>query len=346
MDNDQFGGAGRNACRWMSGGAVMQRSAILTVVGVMFCVVMGCGTSDSPAPQNQSTPSPERMAAAERMAALPPPEKAKKREPTLAYWKAFIEIVKDEDKKVGKNSSADDITQSYKRAVERFAELPVLNVDEELVSLINECSKDFLDLAAANDEAVKHNAKVNYLENVGNEIAHSLATGKPGTYYREFNKEAKQGRDKMEAIKQRLRDNLADLLKMRATLTQRYEVEFPLLETQVTLSGDWSGTAPDGTDVSYSFSTEGTMIWRVNEKEFVRAFPEGLNAKYRVRGGKPPHEIDIYDFNDTRLKEIRFRGILEFTDGHTFKLQGKPSNQGERPKEFSKEAVVFRARRK
>jgi len=175
------------------------------------------------------------------MAALPPAGKTKKREQTLAYWKAFIQIlqdenkrvgkVQDENKRVGKDSSGDEITQYYKRSVERFAELPVLNVDEELVQLINQFSKNFLDLAAANDEAVKNNAKINFLDYAGNEIVNSLATGKPFTYYREFNKEAKEWREKkMEPIMQRLRDNTADLFKMRATLTQRYEIEFPLLK--------------------------------------------------------------------------------------------------------------------
>jgi hypothetical protein len=112
------------------------------------------------------------------------------------------------------------------------------------------------------------------------------------------------------------------------------------------LSGDWSGMGGDGSEVSYSFAKDGVVVWRVKEKRFLDAFPEGLKAKYRVRIGKPLCEIDIYDFNDPRFKGVRFRGILEITDAQTFKLEGMPSNQGERPRKFSKEAVVFRASKK
>jgi hypothetical protein len=117
-------------------------------------------------------------------------------------------------------------------------------------------------------------------------------------------------------------------------------------QIHLALAGDWSGTAPDGTEVSYSFTKEGVVVWRMKEKEFMHAFPEGLKAKYQVRVGKPFCEIDMHDFSNPRFKEIRFRGILEITDAQTFKMEGSPSNQGERPKEFSKEAVIFRSSKK
>src|SRR6516164_3874763 len=69
----------------------------------------------------------------------------------------------------------------------------------------------------------------------------------------------------------------------------------------LTLSGDWSGTSADGTEVSYSFAKDGTVVWRVKEKEFMRAFPEGLKAKYQLRIGMPLSEIDISDFSDPRF---------------------------------------------
>jgi hypothetical protein len=112
------------------------------------------------------------------------------------------------------------------------------------------------------------------------------------------------------------------------------------------LAGDWRGMAPDRTEVSYSFAKQGTVVWRVKEKGFLRAFSEGLRAKYEVRVGKPICEIDLYDFSDPQFKGIRFRGILEIIDAQTFKMEGTPSNRGERPKEFSKEAMVFRASQK
>jgi len=117
-------------------------------------------------------------------------------------------------------------------------------------------------------------------------------------------------------------------------------------QIHLVLSGDWSGTAWDGTEVSYSFSKDGSVVWRVKEKEFMQDFLEGLKAKYQVRAGNPLCEIDMYDFKDPRFMGIRFLGIFEVADGKSFKLEGSPSNQGERPKEFSKEAIVFRANKK
>jgi len=117
-------------------------------------------------------------------------------------------------------------------------------------------------------------------------------------------------------------------------------------QIHLTLSGDWSGVEERGTEVSFSFTKEGTVVWRVKEEEFMRDFPEGLKAKYQIRAGKPLCEFDIYDLNDPRLKEIRFRGILEITDGQTFKMEGKWSNKGERPTEFSDDAIVLRASKK
>ena len=99
-------------------------------------------------------------------------------------------------------------------------------------------------------------------------------------------------------------------------------------QLQITLSGDWSGTAPDGTEVSYSFSKPGTVIWRVKEEKFTRAWPEGLKAKYQVTVGKPLYAIDIYDFSDPKFKDIRFRGILEVIDGQSFKMEGAPTKGG------------------
>jgi hypothetical protein len=114
----------------------------------------------------------------------------------------------------------------------------------------------------------------------------------------------------------------------------------------LTLSGDWSGTAVDGTEVSYSFSKDGRMTWRVKEREFMRAFPEGLKGEYELRPGKPLCEIDIYNFNDPGFKAIRFLGILEIIDGQTFKMEGRPAHQGPRLAKFSSEAAVLRGSKK
>lgn len=111
---------------------------------------------------------------------------------------------------------------------------------------------------------------------------------------------------------------------------------------RVTLSGLWTGSAPDDTQIAYVFGYDGSVVWQVNEVNFQRTFPLGLKGKYQLRPGKPYWEMDLFEFGDPRFNEVRFRAIMEIVDARTFKMDGKPSSQGERPKDFTKDAVTFR----
>jgi hypothetical protein len=113
----------------------------------------------------------------------------------------------------------------------------------------------------------------------------------------------------------------------------------------VTLSGDWKATTPDASDVTYNFATDGTLTWHVSDPKFTRRWPNGLKAKYTVTVAKPFWLVDVFDFDDAELKPFRLRGIIEITDGQTFKMEGQPSNQGERPEKFGTDALVFHARK-
>jgi hypothetical protein len=110
---------------------------------------------------------------------------------------------------------------------------------------------------------------------------------------------------------------------------------------QIRLSGLWTGTAPDNTQIAYVFGPKGSVVWHVNEVNFQRFFPLGLKCKYLIRPGKPYWEMDLFEFGDPRFNESRFRAIVEIVDTRTFKTYGKPSSQGERPKDFTKDAVTF-----
>lgn len=109
----------------------------------------------------------------------------------------------------------------------------------------------------------------------------------------------------------------------------------------VTLSGEWRGVAPDETVMSYTFEEPDKVVWRVEEEGFRQAFPDGLTAKYVIRKGEPFMEIDMYDFEHPNFEGIRFLGILEIVDDLTFKMEGTPSHEGDRPETFSEEAIVF-----
>jgi hypothetical protein len=105
--------------------------------------------------------------------------------------------------------------------------------------------------------------------------------------------------------------------------------------------GDWSGKAPDGTTVKYSLHKDGSVVWFVDEANFKQASPSGMKAKYVIREKSPFWEIDIYDFVDGRFKGVTFLGILQPIDDRTFKMEGAPSIDGDRPKSFDEEAITF-----
>ena len=49
-----------------------------------------------------------------------------------------------------------------------------------------------------------------------------------------------------------------------------------------------------------------------------------------------------YKFEHPMFKDIEFRGILEVLSEKSFRMEGVPSNLGERPEKFTKDLVIFR----
>ncbi len=113
----------------------------------------------------------------------------------------------------------------------------------------------------------------------------------------------------------------------------------------VKLSGKWSATAPDSTEVAYTFSKDGSVLWHVSDPNFTHRWPNGLKAKYQISVAKPLWQIDMFEFDDAQFKGIQLRGIVEILDDRTFKMDGQPSHRADRPKEFGKDTLVFHARK-
>ena len=108
----------------------------------------------------------------------------------------------------------------------------------------------------------------------------------------------------------------------------------------VTLNGRWSGNALDETKITYEFTPDGSVTWFVEEENFKKLCPRGLSGHYKIRIADPVWEIDITDFEHPRFKGISFLGLVSVIDAKSFQLEGRP---GQRPKEFGKEATIFRA---
>jgi|SRR5579863_887503 len=111
----------------------------------------------------------------------------------------------------------------------------------------------------------------------------------------------------------------------------------------VVLEGKWIGNAPDETKITYEFTKDGAITWFVEEPNFMRAFPNGLKGKYKIRVADPAWQIDITDFDSPQFKEFQFLGIVTIINAKSFRMEGRP---GQRPKKYGDDAVVFRAEEK
>ena len=54
-------------------------------------------------------------------------------------------------------------------------------------------------------------------------------------------------------------------------------------------------------------------------------------AKYKISIAKPYWKLDIHKFEHPMFKDIEFRGILDVLSEKSFRMEGVPSNLGERP---------------
>ena len=114
----------------------------------------------------------------------------------------------------------------------------------------------------------------------------------------------------------------------------------------ITIQGRWSGSAKDGSEISYSFTKDGDVTWYVVDENSKPAFPKGLVGKYKITIAKPYWKIDIHKFEHPMFKDVTFMGIFEVLGEKSFRLEGvpsKPSNRGKRPQKFTDEAITFKA---
>ena len=107
------------------------------------------------------------------------------------------------------------------------------------------------------------------------------------------------------------------------------------------ICGRWEGAAPDNSIVGYVFSDDGSVLWSI-------AGRGSIHAKYEVRNNADLLDVDIYDFDTPKLKNVRFIGIAKI-EGECMKFLGVPSKNGRtpdgaiaaRPKEFGSKAIVL-----
>lgn len=116
------------------------------------------------------------------------------------------------------------------------------------------------------------------------------------------------------------------------------------LDLSSNIHGRWSGKAPDGTEVSYTFTKDGHVTWYVDEKNFKKIFPKGFVGKYKITVAKPYTKIDINNFEHPAFKSFTYLGIIKNIDKQRFRMEAVPSHpmrQAKRPDKFTRNAVIF-----
>ena len=92
--------------------------------------------------------------------------------------------------------------------------------------------------------------------------------------------------------------------------------------------------------MKYRF-TDRDVFWNVEDEEFSKAFPGGIHAKYVLEKGEKYLNIDMYDFDQDKLKNFTLRGILQFQDANHFRMTAPSEPTAQRPREFDDNTVEF-----
>jgi hypothetical protein len=112
-----------------------------------------------------------------------------------------------------------------------------------------------------------------------------------------------------------------------------------LQSQEFSIIGKWQAEPLPKEFVTYDFSDSGNVLWIVRNDSLKTL--EAFQAKYLLHRGKKFWEIDMFEFLDKRLKGVTFRGIIEVLSKDKIRLEGLPSNFGNRPNKFSDKALIF-----
>lgn len=104
--------------------------------------------------------------------------------------------------------------------------------------------------------------------------------------------------------------------------------------------GSWTGRANTGVVIRYRF-TDHNVVWNIDDAEFTKEFPGGIQAKYRLEPGEKYLHLDMYDFENAQLKHFTLRGIVQFRDANRFRMTAPNGPTPTRPREFDEHTVEF-----
>lgn len=105
------------------------------------------------------------------------------------------------------------------------------------------------------------------------------------------------------------------------------------------ITGNWVGTVPNGSKISFTFKDDQTVVWSDVES----GFPITVHAKYRTDYTAKPHHIDIFDCDqlDRIPKGETLFGLFEFKGDSRLKMDLSIGEQANRDKGFTDGAIIF-----
>jgi hypothetical protein len=188
---------------------------------LLLLLLAGCNRQSAATAEAQAA----EQAAKERAAAF---ERSKTA--TINYWQKYIEVCKSNYAKYGKSKKSKDIVQLYASMAHDFDQLPKLDVDLELTTVINNYVRDFSELSVVYTRHTNRHENISYGLSKINESFWRGLSGDPFGAFREEMADERADKATLEALRTRLRKNTADLSVVRTTLTAKYGTEFPLPE--------------------------------------------------------------------------------------------------------------------
>ena len=123
-------------------------------------------------------------------------------------------------------------------------------------------------------------------------------------------------------------------------LTLRIESQKENHSVGTGIQGHWRGIAPDKSNIEYTFSADGQVVWTVGK--------HSIHAKFKTKHEAKLTQIDIFEFEQPQLEGFSFLGIAEITKSK-MKFYGIPSSVGKspdgrtvtRPTAFGNDTIIF-----
>ena len=103
------------------------------------------------------------------------------------------------------------------------------------------------------------------------------------------------------------------------------------------LVGKWTGTLPDSSELMMNFTNDMTV-----EGSMKGSMDFEYVAKYSVDFSADPVTLDIFDFDNADFGDIRYLGIIKFTEKNKLMMRGNIDTQGNRPSNFDNDAFELK----